>query len=164
MYCGNNSRNPSLLDGTKVIGNRRGCLKKGIGVGIHRIPLDLSYLQPYSPIDNRKIYCGNSGQLPPNYDLVGTLQQCYQIGVGVGKSIKARNHNEGKENKENQDVNMQFYKKPLKTLKTLKTLKPLKTPRLPKTPKTPRLPKPPKPPKTPRLPKPPKTLKNKKKN
>ena len=127
MYCGNNSRNPSLLDGTKVVGNRRGCLKKGIGVGIHRIPLDLSYLQPYSPIDNRKIYCGNSGHLPQNYDLVGTLQQCYQIGVGVGKSIKARNHNEGKdveeENKGNQDVNMQFSKKTPKTPKSVKTPK-----------------------------------------
>ena len=143
MYCGNNSRNPSLLDGTKVIGNRRGCLKKGIGVGIHRIPLDLSYLQPYSPIDNRKIYCGNAGQLPPNYDLIGTLQQCYQIGVGVGKSIKARNYNvvpPEEEKKENQDVNMQFSKKTPKTPKTPKSpktsLKPSKTPKSVKNPKT----------------------------
>ena len=39
MYCGNNADHPDLLSGNKVIGNRYGCLMKGIGRGLHQ-PVD----------------------------------------------------------------------------------------------------------------------------
>lgn len=83
MYCGSNQLNAKVIDGSKVIGTRHGCLRKGIGVGLH-MPYDASYNLPYQSIDQRRIYCGD-GQLPPTYDLYGSLQQCFSKGVGVGR-------------------------------------------------------------------------------
>ena len=55
-YCGNNSRDAGLRDGTKTLGTRYSCLQKGIGLGKNQ-PYDPSYMD-YEPIDTRKIYCG----------------------------------------------------------------------------------------------------------
>ena len=87
MYCGNNRNHPSIKK--QKIGNRYSCLKKGIGVG-KSLPYDKLYLILYKPIDKRKIYCGLSNKLPKQYDLFGSNQMCFQIGVGVGRRIKAK--------------------------------------------------------------------------
>ena len=87
-YCGNNANFSGLLDGTYVIGSNYECLKKGIGIGSH-LPYDNVYSQPYNPIDNRKIYCGNNLNSPPNYDIYGSPSKCLQVGVGIGKLQRA---------------------------------------------------------------------------
>jgi hypothetical protein len=88
MYCGNNSENPDLLSGKLQIGNRYGCLRKGIGKGLH-MPIDENYLGPYSPIDKRKVYCGKQDDIPDSYDIIGSLPHCLQKGIGIGKLKKA---------------------------------------------------------------------------
>ena len=88
MYCGNNADNQDLLSGQSQIGNRYGCLRKGIGKGLH-LPTDRSYLGSYSPIDQRKVYCGQQDDLPGGYDLMGSLPNCLQKGIGIGKRKKA---------------------------------------------------------------------------
>ena len=90
MYCGNNRNSIELRTRRQVIGNRYGCLRKGIGVGLHVLPLDLSYNDEYVPIDNRKIYCGREDNLPANYNILGTNDMCFRKGVGVGKKLKVR--------------------------------------------------------------------------
>ena len=91
IYCGNNSRDVQLLSGNQVLGTRNGCLRKGIGKGLH-LPYDSKYAGDYLPIDNRKIYCGNENILPNGYDIMGNLPQCLQKGIGIGKLQKAQNH------------------------------------------------------------------------
>jgi hypothetical protein len=88
IYCGNNRENIDLKNGKLQLGTRYNCLKKGIGKGL-REPKDPSYAGNYSPIDTRKIYCGNDLILPENYDLFGNLSQCLQKGIGIGKRKKA---------------------------------------------------------------------------
>lgn len=88
IYCGNNSENTNLKNGTVRLGNRYSCLRKGIGKGLHE-PKDPAYAGSYSPIDKRKVYCGKTPTLPENYDLMGSLPQCLQKGIGVGKRKKA---------------------------------------------------------------------------
>lgn len=92
MYCGNNSENAELKSGLVVLGTRYGCLRKGIGYGLHQ-PTDDKYSGAYVPIDNRKSYCGKKDQLPDEYDWMGTLPQCLQKGVGIGKRQKAMSSN-----------------------------------------------------------------------
>ena len=89
MYCGNNARHPDLQNGNQVLGTRYRCLRKGIGVGLNQ-PYDPNY-GDYDPIDNTRIYCGNSEQLPQGYDRFGNLPQCLQVGVGVGKNMAFNN-------------------------------------------------------------------------
>jgi len=89
MYCGNNRQSSKVRSGEQVIGTRYGCLKKGIGVGMH-LPYDPEYAQRFVPIDGRKIYCGELDQLPAGYDLFGSNSMCYFKGVGTGKAIKAK--------------------------------------------------------------------------
>jgi hypothetical protein len=89
IYCGNNRLYKKLLNGSMIIGDRYGCLKKGIGVG-KNLPHDDDYTDMYEPIDNTKIYCGTNQILPENYDRMGTNSECHRIGVGVGKRIKAK--------------------------------------------------------------------------
>ena len=86
IYCGSNRLNPQLVGngGLKTIGNRNQCLRKGIGQGLH-MPLDPSYNNPYQPIDPRRFYCGNNAVLPAGYSANGTLQQCFNTGIGVGR-------------------------------------------------------------------------------
>ena len=88
IYCGNNSQYPDLLSGKVELGTKYTCMRKGVGMGSN-MPLDYRYLGPYSPLDERKIYCGVSPLLPPAYDLDGNLPQCLQKGIGVGKRIRA---------------------------------------------------------------------------
>lgn len=88
IYCGNNANHPELLNGTQILGDRYGCLRKGIGVGRY-LPYDASYLNDYAPIDNTKEYCGNNVNLPEEYNRFGTLKSCYTKGVGVGRRQKA---------------------------------------------------------------------------
>lgn len=88
MYCGNNEQHPDLTSRKLQLGNRYGCLRKGIGRGLN-LPMDSNYLGPYSPIDQRKIYCGQEEILPDDYDLMGNLPQCLQKGIGIGKRHKA---------------------------------------------------------------------------
>jgi hypothetical protein len=86
IYCGSNRLNPQLVGngGAKTIGSRNQCLRKGIGQGLN-MPVDLSYNNPYQPIDPRRFYCGNNAVLPVGYSANGTLQQCFNTGVGVGR-------------------------------------------------------------------------------
>ena len=93
IYCGNNSKSVDILSGNKVIGTRYNCMRKGIGKGLN-LPVDNNYLGDYEPIDTRKIYCGNAENLPDGYDLMGSLPQCLQKGIGIGKKQKAGNSNQ----------------------------------------------------------------------
>jgi hypothetical protein len=90
IYCGNNRNDPKLIDngGTEVVGTRRQCLQKGVGVGSH-LPYDASYLNPYSPIDQTRGYCGDNNELPNNYDRFNTLRECFTKGVGIGMRQRA---------------------------------------------------------------------------
>ena len=88
IYCGNNAKSADILSGNKVIGTRYNCMRKGIGKGLN-LPVDNNYLGDYEPIDTRKIYCGNAENLPDGYDLIGSLPQCLQKGIGIGKKQKA---------------------------------------------------------------------------
>ena len=100
MYCGNNRHNSKVRSGEQVIGTRYGCLRKGIYVGKNIIPYDPEYLNKYIPVDGRKIYCGDSVILPDGYDLLGNNSMCYFKGVGVGKTLKAKEV-QSKKNKKN---------------------------------------------------------------
>jgi hypothetical protein len=86
IYCGNNSRDQGLLNGTKIIGTRYQCLKKGIGKGL-REPI-LEYNDQYEPIENTRIFCGNGDILPQNKDRFGTRDECLRKGYGVGQNQK----------------------------------------------------------------------------
>lgn len=88
MYCGNNKNNKELKNGSKVLGTRNQCLRKGVGIGMD-MPYDPEYAYEYIPIDNFKIYCGDSKKLPSGYDRLGNQSQCLSKGVGIGKKIKA---------------------------------------------------------------------------
>jgi hypothetical protein len=88
IYCGNKANYPGLQQGTHVIGTNYQCLQRGIGIGSH-LPYDASYALPYEPIDDRKFYCGQAAQLPPNNFAFGSPSKCLQIGVGVGKVQRA---------------------------------------------------------------------------
>jgi hypothetical protein len=90
IYCGNNRLHPDLQNGNAIQGTRYRCLQKGFGVGYHVIPLDVNMLLPYEPIYDEKIYCGNSDDLPQDYDRFGNLPSCFQKGVGVGKKKRAQ--------------------------------------------------------------------------
>jgi hypothetical protein len=109
-YCGNNSRDAGLINGTKTLGTRYSCLRKGIGLGKNQ-PYDPAYNMDYDPIDTRKIYCGKQNNLPAGYDSMGNLHQCLTKGIGVGKKIKAeeyfiRNAEEDEEGDVFYDANM----------------------------------------------------------
>jgi hypothetical protein len=97
IYCGNNRLNKRLVNKSSILGTRHGCMKKGIGLGIN-MPTDLDYLGDYEPIDERKVYCGNSNNLPEGYDSVGNLPQCLQRGIGMGKRIKAQSNQNNQSN------------------------------------------------------------------
>uniref|UniRef100_A0A6C0LVC1 Uncharacterized protein n=1 Tax=viral metagenome TaxID=1070528 RepID=A0A6C0LVC1_9ZZZZ len=86
IYCGNNALDPSLANGQNIVGTRYGCMKKGIGRGMH-MPVDPNYGN-YQPINNQKVYCGNGNNVPGGYVSHGTLPQCLTKGVGVGKRIR----------------------------------------------------------------------------
>lgn len=88
IYCGNNASNPQLLNNTLQLGTRYSCMKKGIGKALNS-PIDYNYTTEYTPIDNRKIYCGNKTHTPNGYHYVGNLPQCLQKGIGIGKKIRA---------------------------------------------------------------------------
>ena len=76
IYCGNNSRHSSLRSGSKRIGSRYSCLKKGIGIGLN-LPFDPEYDRRFVPIDSRKIYCGTAVLLPEGYEIF------LSAGIGV---------------------------------------------------------------------------------
>lgn len=85
IYCGNNG----AATNNKPVGTRHQCMKVGIGKGL-RLSCDNSYNGPYQPIDGRKIYCGNSPNLPANYDIMGSPSMCLRKGIGLGKVLRAR--------------------------------------------------------------------------
>jgi hypothetical protein len=87
-YCGNNLNNPKLVAGTHVVGTNYQCLRKGIGVGSH-LPYDSSYAGPYAPVDPRRFYCGNAAIIPAGYFAAGSPSKCLQVGIGVGKVMRA---------------------------------------------------------------------------
>jgi hypothetical protein len=88
IYCGNNALDSDIVNGNSQLGTRYSCMRKGIGTGL-TLPYDAKYAGEYEPIDNRKIYCGNSDNLPDGYDSFGNLPQCLQKGVAIGKRQKA---------------------------------------------------------------------------
>jgi len=87
-YCGNNAQYPQLLAGNVQLGTRYGCMRKGIGRGMH-MPYDTKFNGAYVPIDQTRIYCGDKDALPEGYDRMGSLVHCLQKGIGVGKRIRA---------------------------------------------------------------------------
>lgn len=89
IYCGNNANHSELRNGTKTLGTRLECLKKGIKNG-KSLPVDPEFKKPYRPIVREKKYCGNLDDLPVGYHRFGGLHECYLSGVGVGKRIKAK--------------------------------------------------------------------------
>jgi hypothetical protein len=86
IYCGNNALNYDVVNGTKLIGARYQCFKKGVGAGLKE-PI-LQSLNEYAPIDQTKIYCGKRDMLPPDKDRFGTSSECLRKGFGVGQRIK----------------------------------------------------------------------------
>lgn len=88
-YCGNNNNYNGLLRATHRLGSNYECLRKGIGAG-SRLPYDQEYSENYDPVDTRKFYCGNSPEVPPEYFAVGSPSKCLAVGIGIGKSQKAR--------------------------------------------------------------------------
>ena len=109
MYCGNNRRDPKVRSRRQVIGTRYGCLKKGIGVGLS-LPYDPEYTNRFVPVDTRKIYCGDSAELPEGYDLLGSNSMCYHKGVGVGKALKAKDQRRGKSKKQKKNTKRKLKK------------------------------------------------------
>ena len=95
IYCGNNYANRDVRNGSKIVGTKYQCLKKGVGVGLH-MPNDKDYDEEYIPIDTRKIYCGEAPRLPAGYDLVGSNGMCFAKGVGIGRKLKAKRKEEEK--------------------------------------------------------------------
>jgi hypothetical protein len=89
IYCGNNALHPDLLNGTKRMGTRYECMRKGVGTGLN-LPYDEEFNNDYEPIDDRKIFCGDRNILPEGYDRFGNAPQCLQKGVGIGKKIKVQ--------------------------------------------------------------------------
>ena len=83
LYCGNNSLDPSIMNGSKVIGTRNKCLRMGFGAGYHS-ELNPNYTDDYEPIDRRKFYCGDKEYLPNGYDAIGNLPICLRKGFGMG--------------------------------------------------------------------------------
>lgn len=88
MYCGTNALDRDIVNGTKRLGTRYSCLKRGIGRGYH-LPADDKYLGEYEPLDNTRKYCGNANALPEGYDRFGTIHECHTMGIGAGRKIKA---------------------------------------------------------------------------
>jgi hypothetical protein len=86
IYCGNNGRDEGLRNGSKILGTRYQCLKKGIGRGLKE-PI-LSYTDDYEPIDQVKVFCGNGNILPQNKDRLGTRGECLRKGFAVGQKQK----------------------------------------------------------------------------
>ena len=91
IYCGNNKFEPTLVDGSRSLGTRYSCLKKGIRTG-YAMDVDENFKKPYQPIVVDKKYCGRKTALPDGYSRFGGLHECYQAGVGVGKRKKATSH------------------------------------------------------------------------
>ena len=87
LYCGNNKLDGDLKSGKKIRGNRYNCMKVGINKGLN-MEYDPKYNQPYEAIDTTRIYCGLQ-KLPNDYDRYGSVTECLQKGIGVGKRIKA---------------------------------------------------------------------------
>lgn len=78
IYCGNNILNSD----TK--GTRYQCLKKGIRIGMTTDDFELYLSQNKT---NNKFYCGNSPELPINYNRFGSTVECISRGFGVGKGL-----------------------------------------------------------------------------
>ena len=92
IYCGNNAMQPDLVNGTARAGSRLECLRRGFGSGFYSA-VDLSFLQPYQPIDARRKYCGDQEILPDGYDMFGNAPSCFQKGWATGKRSRAMNPN-----------------------------------------------------------------------
>jgi hypothetical protein len=86
IYCGNNAKDRGLIDGSKIMGTRYQCLKKGIGQGL-REPI-LEFNDEYEAIDTTKIFCGNGDVLPQDKDKLGTQAECLRKGFAVGQKQK----------------------------------------------------------------------------
>jgi hypothetical protein len=86
LYCGNNARDEGLRNGSKVLGTRYQCLKKGVGRGLNE-PI-FSYSDEYEPIEQVKVFCGNGTILPRDKDRFGTRDECLRKGFGVGQKQK----------------------------------------------------------------------------
>jgi hypothetical protein len=86
LYCGNNARDEGLRNGSKILGTRYQCLKKGIGRGLNE-PI-FSYSNEYEPIEQVKVFCGNGITLPRDKDRFGTRDECLRKGFAVGQKQK----------------------------------------------------------------------------
>ena len=89
IYCGNNSLEINVRNGTQRIGTRYRCLKKGFGAGYHKVEPNMKFTLPYEPIQKDNYYCGNQEVLPAGYERFGTLPQCFNKGLGAGMKKRA---------------------------------------------------------------------------
>lgn len=80
MYCGNNALKENS-------GTNYSCMRKGIGVGLHKNSFDVYLKKTNKP----KIYCGDKPILPTDA-ILGNLSDCLRKGVGVGMGISFRNN------------------------------------------------------------------------
>lgn len=105
MYCGTNALDRDVINGTKQLGTRYQCLKRGIGQGLSMEPDD-KYLGDYQPLDDTKKYCGNLNLLPVGYDRFGTIHECHTTGIGAGRKLKAQRYfgNQNAYIQEEQDI------------------------------------------------------------
>ena len=90
IYCGN-TRIRAVQQGLRPMGTRKSCYKKGIQIGRFVLPPDVEYARAYLPLDNRRIYCGNSNVVPANH-ILGKLPWCLSKGIGKGKRARALQH------------------------------------------------------------------------
>jgi hypothetical protein len=90
IYCGNNKLHPDLENGTRRLGTRSECFRKGLKNGL-ALPVDELFTKPYEPINKEKKYCGDEEKMPYGFDRLGGLHECYLKGVGTGKRKKAMN-------------------------------------------------------------------------
>ena len=101
VYCGNN-RSYAQQNGLEI-GTKWGCLKRGVGFGLHMHDNDgpdanrdwielYNNNANYQKIDERNFYCGNKpwNQVQNRYDLEGNLPMCFKKGTGVGLRLAAQ--------------------------------------------------------------------------
>jgi hypothetical protein len=87
IYCGNNNLDDGLTTGTKRLGSKNECLRRGYGSGYHA-PLNPKMGDPYVAVDPRRYYCGDNPVVPAGYDFDGSPSKCIQKGFGVGQVAK----------------------------------------------------------------------------
>jgi hypothetical protein len=119
IYCGTSR---DLPRGYNKKGSRKGCLSKGVGIGIM---LERKAKQEgKTKIFNKspggeKTYCGNKNRLPDEYDRFGNLAECLRKGVGTGIFLE-HDREDMKKCKENIEKNRKWDREERGEIKEMK--------------------------------------------